>query len=102
MVASGSPFVILRDQICMSKAEIKPLSAINTEVEVLVSRFLHDFRNQLGGLKLYAAWLKKSLANDTLDVPEGIEVCEKILQQIDALTLQTKETARSLKASMKS
>ena len=85
----------------MSNAELKSLSEINNEAEAVISRLLHDFRNQLGGLKLYAAWLKKSLANDTLDVPEGIEVCEKILQQIDALTLQTKETARSLKASMK-
>lgn len=85
----------------MSNAEIKSLSESHNEGELLVSRLLHDFRNQLGGLKLYAAWLKKSLANNTLDVPEGIEVCDKILLQIDALTLQTKDVARSLKTAQK-
>ncbi len=80
----------------MSEAELTPLSELNTEVEALLARLLHDFRNQLGGVKLYAAFLRKSLANDTLKTSEGIEVCDKILRQIDALTAHTKEVARSL------
>ncbi|MBS1810298.1 MAG: hypothetical protein JST84_19200 [Acidobacteria bacterium] len=85
----------------MNNAESKSLSEINSEVEAIVARLLHEFRNQLGGLKLYAAFLRKSLANNTLDVAEGIEVCDKILQQIDALTVQAKETARSINAPRK-
>lgn len=85
----------------MSDANTTPLSEIDPEVEAVVARLLHDFRNQLGGLKLYATWLKKSLTNNTLNVNEGIEVCDKILQQIDVLTVQAKETTRSLKTPLK-
>jgi nitrogen-specific signal transduction histidine kinase len=76
----------------MNDAETKPLSELpltvaleSHEIATLVSQLLHDFKNQLGGLKLYAAVLKKSLANDTLDVSEGIALCDKIMQQIDEL-----------------
>jgi nitrogen-specific signal transduction histidine kinase len=88
-------------------AETKPLSksplAAAPEApaaeaaEALVSQLLHDFKNQLGGLKLYAAVLKKSLANNTLDKSEGIALCDKIMQQIDELTARTKATARAIK-----
>lgn len=101
VLASISPYVISRSQICMSDTDLTPLSNLNTEVEACLSQLLHDFRNQLGGVKLYAAFLKKSLANDTLKTSEGIEVCDKILQQIDALTAQAKELSRSLKAPVK-
>ena len=80
----------------MSEAEILSLSEINTEIEAPLARLLHDFRNQLGGMKLYAAFLRKGLANDTLKVSEGLEVCDKILYQIDDLTVQVKEAARLL------
>lgn len=81
----------------MSDANITPLSEIDPEVEATLGKWLHDFRNQLAGLKLSAAWLKKSLLTNSLNVSEGIEVCEKMLQQIDVLTVQAKETTRSLK-----
>ncbi|QQS48689.1 MAG: HAMP domain-containing histidine kinase [Acidobacteriota bacterium] len=51
----------------------------------LVSRLMHDFKNQLGGLKLYIAYLKKRFA----DQPEIIEVVEKVSQSINALVDQS-------------
>lgn len=90
----------------MNQADTKPLSELppatvlkSHEAEALVSQLLHDFKNQLGGLKLYAAVLKKSLANNTLDVSEGIALCDKIMQQIDELTARTKAAAREIKPS---
>lgn len=82
----------------MSNAEAKSLSAVPPEVEAVLARFLHDMRNQLGGIKLYAVFLKNSLANHTLEAGEGLEVCEKILQQIDTLSIQAKEASRVLQA----
>ena len=98
----------------MTDAETKPLSELppatapeyrpefrleSCEAEALVAQLLHDFKNQLGGLKLYAAVLKKSLANNTLDKSEGIALCDKIMQQIDELTARTKAAAREIKPS---
>lgn len=90
----------------MNDAEAKLLSELpaasapdTSNAEVLVSQLLHDFKNQLGGLKLYAAVLKKSLANNTLDVSEGIALCDKMMQQIDELTARTKAAARAIKPS---
>ncbi len=87
----------------MNKAAMKPLSELSPEAplatDVLVSQLLHDFKNQLGGVKLYAAVLKKSLANNSLDVAEGIAICDKIIQQIDALAARTKAAARGVKSS---
>lgn len=57
---------------------------------------LHDFKNQLGGLKLYAAFLRKSLAANSLDTDEGIAVCDKMIAQLDALNIRAKEAARAL------
>lgn len=90
----------------MNDAEAKPLSELpaatapdTSHAEVLVSQLLHDFKNQLGGLKLYAAVLKKSLANNPLDVSEGIALCDKMMQQIDELTARTKAAARAIQPS---
>lgn len=90
----------------MNKAESKPLSELpltsgseaTLDKDVLVSQLLHDFKNQLGGVKLYAAVLKKSLANNTLDASEGIAICDKIIQQIDELAARTKAAARGIKS----
>lgn len=65
-------------------------------LEVAVAQLLHDFKNQLGGVKLYAAVLKKSLVNNTLDVAEGIAICEKIMRQIDEMTVRAKAATREL------
>jgi nitrogen-specific signal transduction histidine kinase len=87
----------------MNKAETKPLSALTPNASLasddLISQLLHDIKNQLGGVKLYAAVLKKSLANNTLDVTEGIAICEKIIQQVDELAARTKATARGINSS---
>lgn|GEM_PF-1691488 len=45
----------------------------------MTARLIHDFKNQMGGLKLYAAYLKKSFS----DRPEGIEIAEKIIQGLN-------------------
>ena len=99
----------------MNNDESKPLSELLPEAspealpaaseatlatEVLLSQLLHDFKNQLGGVKLYAAVLKKSLANNTLDVTEGIAICDKIIWQIDELAARTKAAARGIKSSV--
>ncbi len=50
----------------------------------MASRLIHDFKNQLGGLKLYAAYLKKRFA----DNPEGLEIAEKINQGLNEMAGQ--------------
>jgi signal transduction histidine kinase len=65
--------------------EVSPASANATqaarESELKTLRLLHDFKNQLGGLKLYAAFLKKRFAQDA----DGVEVCEKIVRGLNAM-----------------
>jgi signal transduction histidine kinase len=51
----------------------------------MTSRLIHDFKNQMGGLKLYAAYLKKRFA----DQPEGLEISEKIVQGLNAMAEQS-------------
>lgn len=98
----------------MINAEKKSLSESSTEnsfdpdivaslaekdFETVISQLLHDFKNQLGGVKLYAAFLKRSLEKGTLDVSEGVAVCEKIIQQIDELAARVKAVKRDIKPS---
>jgi len=45
----------------------------------MTARLIHDFKNQMGGLKLYAAYLKKRFS----DQPEGLEIAEKIIQGLN-------------------
>jgi signal transduction histidine kinase len=45
----------------------------------MTARLIHDFKNQMGGLKLYAAYLKKCFSDRT----EGIEISEKIIQGLN-------------------
>jgi signal transduction histidine kinase len=47
----------------------------------LTSRLIHDLKNQMGGLKLYAAYLKKRFA----DQPEGLEIVEKIVEGLNTM-----------------
>jgi two-component system nitrogen regulation sensor histidine kinase NtrY len=62
----------------------------DSEEEVLIetgrmaARLIHDFKNQLGGLKLYAAYLKKRFA----DNPEGLEIADKIVQGLNEMADQ--------------
>lgn len=45
------------------------------------AKLVHDFKNQLGGLKLYASFLKTRLAHDA----ESAEIVGKILQGLDSM-----------------
>jgi len=52
------------------------------EVGRAMNRLMHDFKNQMSGLKLYAAYLKKRFA----DQPEGVEIADKIVQSLNEMT----------------
>ncbi len=58
--------------------------AILIETGRMAARLIHDFKNQLGGLKLYAAYLQKRFA----DHPEGLEIAEKIAQGLNEMADQ--------------
>jgi signal transduction histidine kinase len=58
--------------------------AILIETGRLTARLMHDFKNQLGGLKLYAAFLQKRFAGNA----EGMEVAEKIAQGLNEMAEQ--------------
>ncbi len=47
-------------------------------------RLIHDFKNQMGGIKLYAAYLKKRFAANP-DVAEGLEIADKIVQTLNEM-----------------
>ncbi len=51
------------------------------------NRLIHDFKNQMGGLKLYAAYLKKRFAghSDWADWAEGLEITDKIIQSLNEM-----------------
>lgn len=59
--------------------------AMLAEVGRATARLIHDFKNQLGGLKLYAAYLKKRFAAHP-DLAEGLEIVDKITQSINEMT----------------
>lgn len=59
--------------------------AMLAEVGRATARLIHDFKNQLGGLKLYAAYLKKRFAANP-DVAEGLEIADKIVQTINEMS----------------
>ena len=56
----------------------------------LTSKLIHDFKNQLGGMKLYAAYLKRRFA----DNPEGVEVTDKIIEVINNMAEQASVLSR--------
>jgi len=58
--------------------------AILIETGRMATRLIHDFKNQLGGLKLYAAYLQKRFADNA----EGMEVAEKIAQGLNEMAEQ--------------
>ena len=45
------------------------------------NRLIHDFKNQMGGLKLYTAYLKKRFAAHP-DWAEGLEITDKIIHSL--------------------
>jgi signal transduction histidine kinase len=62
----------------------------DSEEEILIEtgrmamRLIHDFKNQLGGLKLYAAYLQKRFADNA----EGMEITEKIARGLSEMAEQ--------------
>lgn len=62
----------------------------DNEEEILIetgrmaARLIHDFKNQLGGLKLYAAYLQKRFADNA----EGVEIAGKIAQGLNEMAEQ--------------
>jgi signal transduction histidine kinase len=58
--------------------------AILIETGRMAARLIHDFKNQLGGLKLYAAYLQKRFA----DNEEGMEVVDKIARGVSEMAEQ--------------
>ena len=58
--------------------------AILIETGRMAARLIHDFKNQLGGLKLYAAYLQKRFADNA----EGIEIADKIAQGLNEMAEQ--------------
>src|SRR5262249_21971653 len=50
----------------------------------MAARLIHDFKNQLGGLKLYAAYLQKRFPDNA----EGMEVAEKIARGLNEMAEQ--------------
>jgi two-component system, sporulation sensor kinase E len=58
--------------------------AMLVEVGRMAARLIHDLKNQLGGLKLYAAYLQKRFADDA----EGVEIAGKIAQGLNEMAEQ--------------
>ncbi|HMV50925.1 MAG TPA: ATP-binding protein [Blastocatellia bacterium] len=71
--------------------ELVPLPKTAREQQALLevgratNRLLHDFKNQMSGLKLYAAYLKKRFAGRE-DLTEGLEIADKIVQSLNEMT----------------
>lgn len=64
--------------------------ALLIETGRMSSRLIHDFKNQLGGIKLYASYLKKRFA----DNPEGVEIADKIIQSLNDMAEQAALVAK--------
>src|SRR5215467_5675375 len=58
--------------------------AILIQTGRMAARLMHDFKNQLGGLKLYAAYLQKRFADNA----EGVEIAEKIAHGLNEMAEQ--------------
>lgn len=58
--------------------------AMLAEVGRATARLIHDFKNQLGGMKLYTAYLKKRFAAHP-DLAEGLEIADKIAQSVNEM-----------------
>lgn len=62
-------------------------AALLVQIGRLTSRLIHDFKNQMGGLKLYASYLKKRLAAAELGVAgkESAEIADKIIESLNTM-----------------
>jgi signal transduction histidine kinase len=64
--------------------------ALLLEAGRMTSRLIHDFKNQLGGLKLYAAYLKKLFS----DQAQGLEITEKIIEGLNVMAEQAASVSK--------
>lgn len=62
-------------------------AALLVQIGRLTSRLIHDFKNQMGGLKLYASYLKKRLAAAELGAAgkESAEIADKIIESLNTM-----------------
>lgn len=62
-------------------------AAVLLDLGRLTLRLIHDFRNQMGGLKLYASYLKKRLAGSESGAAgqEGAEIANKIIEGLNTM-----------------
>lgn len=81
MKGSDGPAILIEMQPSGAEDEQRYL----LEAGRLISRVVHDFKNQLGGLKLYIAYLKKKFA----DQAEIVEIVDKINLTLNALVDQS-------------
>src|SRR5262249_34681133 len=56
------------------------------EMGSLAGMVVHELRNQLGGLKLYATFLRKQLTGPAAEHQNGIEIVDKIIHSINVMT----------------
>lgn len=59
-----------------------------SEIGRLTGRLLHDLKNHISGLKLYATWLKKhyvATASDGGKKPESVEITDKIISGLNLM-----------------
>lgn len=64
---AGEPLFLLELEVAKEKSSVEASAIVNShssppEIGSLAGRLLHDFKNQISGLKLYASWLKKHCA----------------------------------------
>jgi len=78
----GGFILLLIAQLDSPQKSEQPNSSCSSTL--LSQRLRHDLKNQLGGMKLYATFLKRRLSHDAALV----EPVEKIIAGIDALTAQ--------------
>ena len=70
-------------ELCETKlGETAVDATLLAQIGRLTARLIHDFRNQMGGLKLYASYLKKRLASAE---PEVAEITEKIIEGLNTM-----------------
>lgn len=74
----------------LKQREVDSEQARLFEAGRLTSRLIHDLKNQMGGLKLYAAYLKKRFA----DQPEGLEIADKIVEGLNTMAEQASLVSR--------
>lgn len=60
-------------------------SEMMLEIGRATNKLIHDFKNQMGGLKLYAAYLKKLFATQP-EHADSLEIADKIAQSINEMT----------------